>query len=50
MSKNDISCKISIFATAQKWLNIFEKFLEQIQAMDNIYHFINPEINLIEIL
>jgi hypothetical protein len=36
MSKNDISCKISIFATAKKWLNIFEKSLEQIKAIDNI--------------
>ena len=50
MSKNDISCKKSISATAKKWLNIFEKTLEHIKSMNNIYHFINPEFNLIEIL
>lgn len=42
--------KLSIFATAKKWLDIFEKYFIQIETMDHIYHFYKPEIVLIEVL
>lgn len=50
MSKNDISCKFSIFDITKKWLIIFEKSLIQIEAMDCNYHFFRAEMVLIEVL
>jgi len=50
MSKNDISYKISIFATPKNWLDIFKKSFIKIEAMDYIYYSIKLEIVLIEVL
>jgi len=38
-SKNDFCVIIRIFETTKKLLNIFEKSLKQIKAMDHIYYF-----------
>ena len=50
MSKNDISHKISVFATPKNWLDIFEKSFIKIEAMDYIYYSIKLEIVLIKVL
>jgi len=50
MSKNDISHKLSIFATPKNWLDIFKKSSIKIEAKDYIYYSIKLEIVLIEVL
>jgi len=49
-SKNDFHVIIRIFETTKKPLNIFEKSLKQIKAIDYIYHFFKPEMVLIKML
>ncbi len=49
-SKNDFHVIIRIFETTKKPLNIFEKSLKQIKAMDHIYYFFKPEMVPIEML
>jgi hypothetical protein len=47
--KNDDACKKSVLSTPQKWLNIFENSFIQIEAMEHIFYFYNPEWLLIEL-
>ena len=50
MSKNDISYKTSIFETAKKRPNIFQKSSKHIVTMDHIYHLFGLESVLVKVL
>lgn len=43
-----LQVKKNVFATPQKWLEIFEITLKQVQDNNHIFHFLDPEMVLID--